>query len=101
MILEPVLDAGLMKVMFEIARKGHYTLLRCKLSKANATLILIGKTLRVPLYCEHFLKHLRSLTCLQAYELSPLNSLVEKVWDKTGKQSRPQDENDCRKGTDY
>lgn len=32
MILEPVLDAGLMKVMFEIARKSHYTLLRCKLS---------------------------------------------------------------------
>ena len=39
MILEPVFDAVLMKIVFKVAGKSHNTLFRCELSQANAALI--------------------------------------------------------------
>ena len=54
MILEPIFDAVLMKIVFEVAGKSHNTLFRCELSQANAALILISETLCVPLNREHF-----------------------------------------------
>ena len=41
MIFEPILDAVLVKVVFDVARKCDYVLLWLEFSKANAALILI------------------------------------------------------------
>lgn len=54
MILEPVLNAALVKIVSEVARKSHHSLLRREVSEANAALILISETLCIPLNREHF-----------------------------------------------
>ena len=41
MILEPILDTVLVKVVSYVAGEGNHTLLRLELAKANAALILI------------------------------------------------------------
>jgi hypothetical protein len=100
-ILEPILYAALMKVVLEVAGKGHYTLLGPEFSQANAALVLVSEVLGAPFYLEHFIEHLRGLACLHLHNLSPLKSLVEKVRDKAREKDCAQDEDNGRKGTDY
>lgn len=53
-IFEPILYAILMKVVFDVTRQCYNALFRFELTKADATLILIGETLWAPLDLEHF-----------------------------------------------
>ena len=58
MILEPIFNAILMKVVFDVTWECNYALLGLELTKADAALVLIRETLRVPLDLEHFVQHL-------------------------------------------
>ena len=54
MILEPILDAVLMKVVLNVTGQHDYTLLRFKLAETDAALVIIREALWTPLDLEHF-----------------------------------------------
>lgn len=85
MILEPVFYAPLVEVVLEVARQHRHLLLRLKLSQADAALVLVCKSLWVPLQTVDFGNHLFRLTLLQPRSLSTLEPLEEEVRDKACK----------------
>ena len=92
MIFEPILNAPLMKVVLKVARQCHYVLFCLEFSQTDTALILIGELLWVPFDIEHFLKHFSCFALLLANTLGSLESLIQEVWDKTGKEDCTKDE---------
>ena len=95
-ILEPILDAALVKVVLQVAWKCHDALLWLEFAEADAALVLVGQALRTPVNLEHLFEHLRRLTRLGPHLLCPLNSVVEEVGDETGEKDCAENENDGR-----
>ena len=52
-ILEPVFDAALVKVMLEVAGQRDNILLRLKFTEANAALVKVRELFGTPLHSEH------------------------------------------------
>ena len=82
MILEPILNAVLMKVVLNVTGQYDYTLLRFKLAETDAALVLIREALGAPLNLEHFVEHLLRLPLLSSVVLRPLKPFIEEVGDE-------------------
>lgn len=92
MILEPVLDAALVKIVLYVARQRHDALFRLELTQANAALVLVRQALRAPLNLEHCIENLSCLTSLSTHLLRPMEPLVEEVGNEAGEEDGSEEE---------
>jgi len=99
-ILKPVLNAALVKVVFKIARQRYDALLDLELAETDAALVLVGETFRAPLETEHFGQHLRCFALLSSQTLVSLDALVKEVRDEAGEKNGAQNEHDCGESSD-